>query len=89
MTELFIFLAGALIGGVVTAVWISMRNRWTKARSLLDAPDKAKSEGRAKIKEAKGKAAKARFELLRLGLVFLLFFLVMGAVLFAAAMALL
>lgn len=85
MVEGLYFLLGTMFGIVVTRLWWAAGMRWKRAKGMMQAPDKAKNEGRQKIAKAKEEAAKGRSEMVRA----LFYFAAAIAVALVAAWALL
>lgn len=52
MRDIFIFLLGASIGGVITGLWINVSRHWNNARGRISAPRKAKQELQEQVKKA-------------------------------------
>ncbi len=52
MHDIFVFALGALVGGVISGLWVNIRIRWRKGRNQLMAPQKARQELKEKVKKA-------------------------------------
>jgi hypothetical protein len=63
MRDIFIFLVGAFIGGVITSLWVNASRHWQNARGRISAPRKAKEELQEKVKMAQGEYSQGWREL--------------------------
>lgn len=79
MTEVLYFVVGTVFGIVLARLWSAAGNRWRRARGMMRAPDKVRSENKKKIEKAKEEAAKGRGELLRATLYFIVVILIGAA----------
>lgn len=63
MRDLVLFLVGAIIGSIVTSLWVNVSRHWQNARGRISAPRKAKEELQEKVKKAQGEYSQGWREL--------------------------
>ncbi len=81
-----VFIAGALVGGMIVWLFVEMRAAWQRGSGLLKAPDKARAESAKARQKARDDVSKGRRELGRALVTLLLLALTLAVVVYGVAL---